>query len=142
MDGVNFKIYVNVSETETPSYKAVAGQKGGKLNRSADTVDTTTKDGAGWKESRAGLLEWSIDGDGVFVHGNEGLKALEKAFLERKVIKVKMGMETGLAYEGNAIITDFPLDMPYDNDVTYSVKLQGTGALEEIQTTPARAVVK
>lgn len=129
MKGVNFKIYVNKGTDEAPKFISVGGQRGGKLNRSGDSVDTTTKDDNGWKASRVGLLEWSIDGDGVYVENDEGYKLLEEAFLSTKTVLVRMGMESGLKYEGLANITDFPLDMPFDNDVTYTVKLQGTGAL-------------
>lgn len=132
MNGVNFKIYVNKAEDLAPAqYVAVGGQRGGKLNRSGDTIDTTTKDDKGWKANRVGLLEWSIDGDGIYISDDEGYALLEEAFLQKKVVKVKMAVASGMKYEGEAVITDFPLDMPYDNEVTYTVKLQGTGALEK-----------
>lgn len=130
MNGVNFKIYVNKGEsTSSPQYVAVGGQRGGKLNRSGDTIDTTTKDDNGWKANRVGLLEWSIDGDGIYISDDEGYQLLEEAFLQKKVVLVKMAVASGIKYSGEAVITDFPLDMPYDNEVTYTVKLQGTGAL-------------
>ena len=131
MNGVNFKIYVNKGTAEAPQYVAIGGQRGGKLNRSGDTVDTTTKDDNGWKASRLGLLEWSIDGDGIYIENDEGYGLLEEAFLNKEVVLVKMAVSKGLKFEGEAIITDFPVDMPFDNEVTYTVKLQGTGALEK-----------
>lgn len=141
MNGVNFKIYAGKGEGETKTYVPVGGQRGGKLNRSADTVDVTTKDGNGWKESRTGLKEWSIDGDGIFIENNEGYLLIEEAFLNNKVVVVRMATE-GLKYEGEAVITDFPLDMPFDNEVTYSVKLQGTGALKKMITEDEELRVK
>lgn len=129
MNGVDFKIYVEKTVGEVATFVSVGGQKGGKLNRSSDTVDTTTKDTEGWKASRSGLKEWSIDGDGIYAEDDEGYVLLEDAFLQNKIVKVKMAIDGGLKFTGEAIITDFPLDMPYDNDVTYSIKVQGTGAL-------------
>lgn len=139
MNGVNFKIYVNTGEEATPNFVSVGGQRGGKLNRSGDTVDVTTKDDNGWKASRVGLLEWSIDGDGIFISDDEGYALLETAFLEKEPVLVKMAVASGLKYEGLAVVTDFPLDMPYDNEVTYSVKLQGMGALTKGTETPVMA---
>lgn len=137
--GVDFKIYVNKGQDNSPEYVAVGGQRGGKLNRSGSEIDVTTKDTGGWKASKVGLLEWSIDGDGVFLESDEGFKALEGAFLQRKEVLVKMGTATGLHYKGKAVVTDFPLDMPYDNEITYSVKLKGTGALEKAESSVLKA---
>ena len=129
--GVNFKIYVDKGSN---TYIPVAGQRGGKLNRSAGTVDVTTKDGNGWKEVRTGVKEWSIDGDGVIVFDDEGYKFLEKAFNNNSIVKVFIGTVSGLKYKGDAVISDFPIDMPYDNECTYSLKLEGTGALTQMDT--------
>jgi TP901-1 family phage major tail protein len=127
--GVNFKIYVDKSSSGSAQWVAVAGQRGGKLNRSASVHDTTTKDGNGWAEKRTGIKEWSIDGDGVVVFSDEGWKLLETAFNTNKVVKVHIGESGGVTYSGSAVISDFPIDMPYDNECTYSLKLEGTGAL-------------
>ncbi|MGL5460717.1 MAG: phage major tail protein, TP901-1 family [Cetobacterium sp.] len=127
--GVNFLIFVDKSTNETPNFVKVGGQRGGKFNRSGDTIDVTTKDDIGWKNNRAGLLEWSIEGDGVMIENDEGFKLLEQKFLAREQVKVKIGYASGLAYEGMGVLTDFPLDAPYDDEVTYSIKIQGCGAV-------------
>lgn len=133
--GVDFVIKVNKGTTELPEYVKVAGQRGGKLNRSGDTIDVTTKDDEGWKNNRVGLLEWSIDGDGLVVVDDEGYKKIEEAFLNRQTVLVQFGVESGLCFEGEAVITDFPLDAPYDDELSYSVKLQGCGALTKKEAT-------
>ncbi len=38
----------------------IGGQRGAKLNRSAETTDTTTKDSNGWKTKKASWKDWSI----------------------------------------------------------------------------------
>ena len=49
--------------------------------------------------------------------------------------------ETGLTvgdtvgFTGSAYIVDFPLEAPMDDSVTFSVSLQGTGALTEKKKT-------
>ena len=37
-------------------------------------------------------------------------------------------------YKGKAIITDFPIDAPYDDAATYSLTLQGTGELSAVSS--------
>ena len=108
----------------------VAGQRGGKLNRSADTLDVTSKDSEGWKEHEYSFREWSIDADGLIVENDEGYKALDKAYFDLEKVKVKMVTQAGNKYEGLALLTDFPTDAPYNDSATYSVKLQGAGKLE------------
>ena len=62
ISGVKVKVYI-----KDATGKVLGGQRGATLNRSAETMDATTKDGAGWQENVAGLKSWGIDCDGVFV---------------------------------------------------------------------------
>ena len=54
--------------------------------------------------------------------------------LFRSIVKVKIGDDAGWGYEGNAIITDFPIEAPYDDALSYTVTLQGTGELSKLAT--------
>ena len=106
----------------------LAGQRGATLNRSAETIDITNKVSAGWKESITSVKEWSVDCDGVFVADDAALKQLETAFNANTMVDVKISDGTW-GYKGKAIITDFPIEAPYDDAATYSITLQGTGEL-------------
>ena len=133
--GMDILLKVNVSDSpEKPNYVAIAGQKGATLNRSRDTIDVTCKDsGGGWKTSIAGFGEWSIDTDGILIDGDENFGKLEKAFINRDVILVQMvNSKTGKGYEGNVVITDFPLEAPFDDAMTYSLSLSGAGELKAV----------
>lgn len=99
----------------------------GTFNRSADTLDLTSKDNAGWQDEDYGIQSWSIEGDGVLVEDDAGYLALEDAFMNRKSVKVRFETEKGAQYEGDAIITDFPVEAPYDDLATYSITLNGKG---------------
>jgi len=107
----------------------LGGQRSATLNRAGETIDVTTKDSNGWKESEPGLKEWSIDCDGLFVESDTAYEALETAFLNGDKVSVELGMPSGLKYSGQAIITDFPLEAPYDDNVSYSVAFAGDGEL-------------
>lgn len=133
--GMDILLKVNVAETGSPAqYVAIAGQRGAKLNRSRDTIDTTCKDSAGgWKTSIAGMGEWSIDTDGILIDGDENFAKLEKAFINREIIKVQMvNSKTSAGFEGDVVITDFPLEAPYDDAMTYSLSLAGAGELKSV----------
>lgn len=108
---------------------AVAGQKGGSINRGTSTVDTTTKDNDGWNDFEAGQNEWSADFDGLVVLEDEGYTALLEAWRAKKRVKVKYGTEDAWE-EGMAIITSLSESAPMNDRCTFSCSLTGCGKLE------------
>ncbi len=111
--------------------KVLGGQRGATLNRSAEVIDTTTKNSAGWKENEASYKEWSIVSDGLLIENDEAFQALENAYMNGDKVVVELSTAAGNKYTGDAYITDFPIEAPYDDSATYSVTLQGTGALNK-----------
>lgn len=124
---------------------AISGQQGLTINRSADSIEVTSKDtNGGWKSKIAGMKEWSIDNDGLYVPSDETHQELGKYFESGdpvclKVIngKTKKGMFGGLA-----VITDYSLEAPYDDAMTYSISLEGNGALVDLSTLPESEAAK
>lgn len=118
---------------------AIGGQRDFTLNRSAETVDTASKDTqGGWSSSVAGMKEWSLDSGGVYVIGDQSHVLLTRAFNDSapvciKVVNIKQKM--GL-WGGLAVITDYPIEAPYDDAMTYSITLTGIGPLVDLQETP------
>lgn len=118
---------------------AIAGQQGLTINRSADTIEITSKDTTGgWKGYLAGMKEWSIDNDGLYVASDAAHQALSEAFTNGdpvciKVInsKAKKGMFGGLAS-----VTEYTLEAPYDDAMTYSITLSGMGGLADLTADP------
>jgi len=114
---------------------AVSGQQGLTINRSADAIEVTSKDTkGGWKAKIAGMKEWSIENDGLYVPSDETHKELGKVFDEGgmvclKVInaKDKKGMFGGLA-----VVSEYSMEAPFDDAMTYSISLEGNGALVDL----------
>jgi TP901-1 family phage major tail protein len=126
MTGMKVKLYIE----DATSGKMLAGQRNATLSRSAETIDATSKDSAGdWKESVAGFKEFSIDCDGAFVTDDAAYGILETAFVNSENVNVYLELPSGTKYRGNCTITDFSLEFPYDDLTTYSISLQGSGAL-------------
>lgn len=130
--GVDFLIMINTGTEESPTYTKIGGQRGGTLNMETDTIDLTSKDNYGWSFEDYGIASWNIEGDGIFVENDATHEALIDAFLAKQAIIVRWKFPSGKAYEGSTIITEFPIEAPYDDVATYSVTLQGQGAFEEI----------
>lgn len=116
---------------------AISGQQGLTINRSADSIEVTSKDTeGGWKSKIAGMKEWSIDNDGIYVPTDETHKTLSKAFTNSDPVCVKVidGKRKKAMFGGLAFITDYPLEAPYDDAMTYSISLEGNGALVDLTT--------
>ncbi|MBN8211094.1 phage major tail protein, TP901-1 family [Bacillus sp. NTK071] len=127
--GMKVKVFIKQAETG----QLLAGQRNASLSRSAESIDATSKDSAGnWKESVSGFKEWSIDCDGAFVESDVAFSLLEAAFLNGDKVVAYIEFPSGQKYEGETTITDFSLDLPYDDLVTYSLSLQGSGVLASI----------
>lgn len=127
--GMKVKLFIKDATTG----KVLAGQKNATLSRSAESIDATSKDTVGfWKESLQGFKEFSIDADGAYVESDVAYGLLEEAFLNSENVDVYLEMPSGTKYEGNVTITDFSLEFPYDDLVTYSLSLQGNGALSVV----------
>lgn len=123
------KCLVKIVEGEDAS-KVLAGQRSATLNRSAETLDGTSKDSeGGWTENLQGFKEWSVDCDGALVESDEAYDHLEAQFEAGEPVNVIVELASGKQYEGPAIITDFPIEMPYDDLATYSISLTGAKAL-------------
>lgn len=129
--GMKVKLWIHKAGTD----QVLAGQKNATLNRSAETIDSTTKQSDGWTESIQGAKSWSIDADGAFVESDEAFSILEEAFLNSEPVAVYIEFPSKRRYLGKAIINDIPLDFPYDDLVTYSLSLTGTGALMKTDDT-------
>ncbi|WP_214825418.1 phage tail tube protein [Exiguobacterium sp. s28] len=74
----------------------------------------------------------TIDADRAYVESDSAYGELETAFLNSENVDVYLEMPSGKRYEGNCTITDFSLDLQYDDLVTYSISLQGNGPLKII----------
>lgn len=132
-------ILLAVWNAEGTAISAIAGQQSLKLNRSADSIEVTTKDtGDGWKAYIAGSKEWSIDTDGLYINTDASMQALSTAFEngDPVCIKVYNKKTKKSMFGGLAVITDFPLEAPYDDSMTYSISLKGQGKLVDLSSNP------
>ena len=128
--GVTCLIKVKTGTTGTEAdWVPVAGQRGATLNRGVDVADLTSKMSLGWHEGAPTIRNWSIDFDGLVIEDDEAYKLLEAAYMDGEILQVEVVTPAGNKYSGNAFLTDFPIDAPYDDAMTYTGTLQGTGPL-------------
>ena len=132
-------ILLAIYNTDGSKLLAISGQQGLTINRSAESIEITSKDTeGGWKSKIAGMKEWSIDNDGLYVPGDESHTLLSQAFDHSEPVCVKIingKTKTGM-FGGMAVITDYPLEAPFDDAMTYSLTLEGMGALVDLLVNP------
>lgn len=128
-----FDILLKIKKS-SGSAEVVAGQRNATLNRGKETIETTNKTTGGWRTYLPGLKEWSVDADGVYIVSGTGYALLEEAYNNDTPIIVELGEAGGgtIGFTGEAILTEFPIECPYDDACTYSITLQGSGALSPI----------
>ncbi len=114
---------------------AVSGQQGLTINRSAESIEVGSKDGSsGWISKIAGMKEWSIDNDGLYVPSGETHKTLGKAYEDSNPVCLKVinnKTETAM-FGGLAYVADYSLEAPYDDAMTYDITLEGNGPLVDL----------
>lgn len=131
-------IILAVFDSTGANLLAISGQKGLTINRSADSIEVSSKDTkGGWKSKIAGMKEWSVDNDGFYVPSNASHKALGTAFQNSDPVCIKIvnGKTKKSMFGGLAYVTDYSLEAPYDDSMTYSMTLDGNGALVDFSLT-------
>ena len=102
---------------------------------SKDTIDATNKDGGDYKEFLVGLSSWTMNAEGIFEEDGSATGVTAKDLLDDiiagdPITAVMSSAETGdLKLSGLAVITSFAWNAPVNDVSTFSVSLQGSGAL-------------
>lgn len=123
------KVAKEATEGTAPtSFTTIGGQTGATLNRSAETIDVTDKTNDGYKEYMAGLKEWSLDCDGFVIIADGGIDILDECFENREKIYIEVEI-AGNKYSGSGYIVDYPIEMPMDAGVSYSISISGASKL-------------
>ena len=109
----------------------LGASRGLSLDLSADTVDTTTRGDAvhGYTTHKQSWKTWTVSSDGLYVANEVAKTTINEFFDSGEEMPVAIKLPDGTSYQGNVIVTSFPIELPYDESVTFSVELQGTGAL-------------
>jgi len=129
-------IIVKIKATAGNPVEQLLHATSASLSISQDLRDSTTKSSGGFQENLAGLRSWEISGDG-FVDFNSTtsntintteLITLMLTAQADAVVEVSFGIGA-FTYDGLAFITSLSLDAGVEENATYSVSLQGTGAI-------------
>lgn len=124
----------------------IAFSTSAKLEITTDTREISSKDSGYWKERLAGKHDWKCGSDALYTEALTGtatttsIDELYALMIARTSLTVVFGAATGAAgaqtndaakkkYTGQAFITAISMNAPDNETTTYSISLEGTGAL-------------
>jgi len=102
---------------------------------SKDTIDATNKDGGSYKEFLVGLSGWTMNAEGIFEEDGSATGVSAKDLLDDIIagapltVIMTSNVTGDLKLSGSAVITSFAWNAPVNDVSTFSVSLQGSGAL-------------
>ena len=99
---------------------------------SMDTIDTTTKDSAGWRDILPGLRQASVNTSHLYEDSaSEGVDELWAAFLARTPLTLRFSTEVvgEERFTGSFYLTSLSLSGGVEDAATYSATFELSGAL-------------
>lgn len=108
--------------------KVVGGQTNANLTRTMSPIKITNKINGTWEKSLAGLKSWKLNCKGLIVKDETSFQELENSFNSGLEISIRID-DSGKIYTGNALITNFPLAAPYNDNFSYDITFLGVSEL-------------
>jgi len=142
--GGDMMIFISTGSTNYP----IAFSNNATLERNRDTIEVSNKDSDGNKEYIYGDKSWSMTSDALYSYvllsGNtrNSYDELFTMMESNTPVNVSFARKTGTnpnwtvdstykTYTGTALIASLPLTAPNNDLASFSIKLQGTGALTQ-----------
>lgn len=149
IDGTNLCLFITSGATK----KCIALATNCKISMNMATKQISSKDSTGnWEDYLAGRLSWTIDSDNLFTQDTlfpSGFTYdnLVEIMINRTTLTATIGQVStplmgypqalGSTYNnlsGSCYVTKIDLNAPNDDSATFTVSLQGTGALTHSTT--------
>lgn len=145
------KIVALVTDDSGSDLLCIAGQQGLSFNMSAETSESATKDSSskGWSIKFHGSKSWDASIDGLWSVSDEGTKRVARAlandeFLCLKICERTIATDGTITYVpirmGIAIVSSDNFEAPHDDNATFSMEFQGSGAPWMRETATAQEI--
>lgn len=109
----------------------VAAQVNGSLNMSTSTKNISDLITLGWEEHIAYIKGWTMNLSGAYIIDGAAFTELKLAFIKAKPVAIELSSPEG-RFGGQAIITNFNINAPFDRGVTYNIQVKGISSLGKI----------
>lgn len=134
LNGTSLLLYTGTTDAvyAASGGDAIAASKSHTLSVSAESIDTTSKDSLGWKEILSGMRSYTIDTEGLVAFDNAfNYEYFLSALTNRTQLFVKLSTETSSdeKFYGTVYVTSVEQNAPLEDVISFTVSLEGTGAL-------------
>lgn len=138
--GGDLMLFAHTGSTVQP----MAFSTSAKLSISNKLRDISSKDSGDWTERATGRFDWNVSADGLIAYAATGttqsIDDLYGYMVAKLPINIVFAGKTGTSpswtvntttkkFKGSAYIESIDLNSPDGETATYSISLQGTGAL-------------
>jgi predicted secreted protein len=138
--GGDMMVFASSGSTKLP----LAFTQSGKMTITNKSREVGSKDSGVWTEKLSGKFDWVASSDGLYslnyTGSTTGVDTLYAYMLIGTPINIVFGVKTGTSpswtvdsskksFQGTAIITSLDINASDGDNATYSVNLEGSGAL-------------
>lgn len=102
------------------------------LTENQATIDLTNRDSNWWSQFIAGIRDWEISGDGLYIYNDISRRRLQDHYVTRTPtqLAVTLLLAAGVyTLTAHCILTNLTYPNPHDDAATISFTLKGTDAL-------------
>ena len=95
-------------------------------------IDTTNRDTSWWQTSLAGVKDWEISGDGLYIFDDLAYRKLLYHYTNRSPATLTCVLtlaDGAITMTGECILTNLTESMPHDAEAGMSFTLKGTSVL-------------
>lgn len=118
--GIDLVIFING--------EALAGQKSVTIKQNTAIIDITNQITKQWRRILPGVKSWNIDCNGLVIKNEKSFNKLEQAYLNNEAIEIQL-TDGNKTFRGMAYISNFPINISYNNSFLYNLTLQGNEEL-------------
>lgn len=107
------------------------------LTQNQALIDLTNRDSAWWSQFIAGIRDWEISGDGLYIYNDIARRRLQNHYITRTpaTLTVILTLAAGvITLTASCILTNLTYPAPHDDAATISFTLKGTDALVPSQS--------
>lgn len=100
-------------------------------------IDLTNRDSNWWSQFIAGIRDWEISGDGLYIYNDLAKRKLQDHYITRAPasLTVILTLSAGvITMSAECILTNLTYPAPHDDAATISFTLKGTDALVQSQS--------
>jgi len=113
----------------------VAESRSFTLTENQALIDLTNRDSNWWSQFIAGIRDWEISGDGLYIYNDLARRRLQTHYATRvpAQLTVTLMLAAGLyIFTAHCILTNLTYPNPHDDAATISFTLKGTDELVSV----------